>query len=706
MDAERAKIPGPMHPGITELRRELAKGNAFTEALLENLPIGIAVNTIDKGDIGYANRKFLEIYGGWSRGDFTDLEDFFRNVYQDPGEREQVRQRILQDIASGDVEKMSWDDLRITCRDGSEKILAVQNIPLPTMNLMISTVQDITEQKMVEQALRESERRYQVMAESSPVGIFRLDTQGRCAHVNKRWREMAGLTLIHAVGESWAVAIHPEDRDEVEETWQAALLERRPYKTECRFRRPDGMITWVFCQAEPIFDTHGSLEGFIGSVTDISRRKRTEEEVRQLAYYDTLTHLPNRTFFQEQLERALGTAVRTGRHVALLFCDLDNFKDVNDSLGHDKGDLLLKAIAQRLNSCIRRGDTLCRLGGDEFVLLLPSVSNDREVVSVARKIQESMKHSFDLAGHEVFSTTSIGIAVYPEDGNTFNTLLKHADMAMYAAKARGRNRYRFFCEDMNRRAVERVSMEAGLRQAVANEELSLAWQPQFDLRTGQLVGVETLLRWDHPVLGRIMPAKFIPLAEETGLIHGIGEWVLRTACAQMCRWKDEGFGPLRLAVNLSAGQFNEPGLVEMVRRILRETGLDPSWLELEITESMLMQDQDVALKTMLSLNHDGVNLALDDFGTGFSSLLYLKNYPIGRIKIAREFVQDITGDNNDAAIAGTVIAMASNLSMQAVAEGVETQEQADVLRELGCPEVQGFFFARPMTAEQFREQLR
>jgi diguanylate cyclase (GGDEF)-like protein/PAS domain S-box-containing protein len=706
MDAKKARIPRTVHSRVEELRQELAKGNAFTESLLENLPIGIAVNTIDKGDIGYANRKFLEIYGGWSRGDFTDLDTFFRNVYQDPSEREQVRQRILQDIASGDLEKMNWDDLRITCRDGSEKILAVQNIPLPTMNLMISTVQDITDQKMIEQALRESERRYQVMAESSPVGIFRLDTQGRCCHVNKRWREMAGLTLTHAVGESWVVAVHPEDQSSVEETWEAALRERRPYKTECRFKRPGGMITWVFCQAEPIFDTQGSLEGFIGSVTDISRRKRTEEEVRQLAYYDTLTHLPNRSFFQEQLERALGTAGRTGRHVALLFCDLDNFKDVNDTLGHDKGDLLLQAIAQRLSSCIRRGDTLCRLGGDEFVLLLPSVSNDREVVAVARKIQESMKHSFDLAGHEIFSTTSIGIAVHPEDGATFNTLLKHADMAMYAAKSRGRNRYRFFCEDMNRRAVERMSMEGGLRQAVANEELSLVWQPQFDLNNGDLIGVETLLRWDHPTLGRIMPAKFIPLAEETGLIHSIGEWVLRTACAQVRQWKNDGAKPLRLAVNLSAGQFNEPGLVEMVRRILRETDLDPSVLELEITESMLMQNQDVALKTMLSLSHDGVNLALDDFGTGFSSLLYLKNYPIGRIKIAREFVEDIAGNNNDAAIAGTVISMARNLSMKAVAEGVETEAQAEVLRGLGCPEVQGFYFARPMSASEFGERLQ
>lgn len=702
----RKKIDPPgTADALAELRGEIAKGNAFTEALLESLPVGIAVHTIDKGDIGYANRRFLEIYGGFNRSDFTDLDTFFHTVYPDAGERERVRGRILGDLASGDPERMRWEELRITTRDGAEKILSVQTNPLPDMNLMITTVRDVTDQRLTEQALRESERRYQVMAESSPVGIFRLDPEGRCCHVNKRWREMAGLTLTQALGESWVKAVHPDDREAVSETWASALQERRSYKTECRFKRPGGTTTWVLCQAEPIFDTLGSLEGFIGSVTDISRRKRNEEEVRQLAYYDPLTKLPNRFFFQEQLERALGTAQRTGRHVALLFCDLDNFKDVNDSLGHDRGDLLLKGIAGRLSACIRRGDTLCRLGGDEFVLMLPTVRNDREVVSVARKILAAMKRPFDLDGHEVYSTTSIGIAVYPEDGRSFHTLLKHADMAMYAAKGRGRNRYRFFSEDMNRRAVERLSMEAGLRQAIERKELFLVWQPQYSLSEEKMIGVEALLRWRHPELGEIRPAKFIPLAEETGLIHAIGEWVLHTACRQVRTWNDDGAPPLRLAVNLSASQFGEPDLIDMVRRTLAETGLAPGQLELEITESILMQDADVAIKTLQGLAEDGVNIALDDFGTGFSSLLYLKNYPIGRIKIAREFVKDITRQPEDAAIARTVITMARLLSMQAVAEGVETEEQACLLRALDCPEVQGFYYAQPMSTEEFGATL-
>ena len=392
--------------------------------------------------------------------------------------------------------------------------------------------------------------------------------------------------------------------------------------------------------------------------------------------------------------------------MALLFCDLDNFKDINDSLGHDKGDILLKTIAVRLSGCIRRGDTLCRLGGDEFVLLLPSVRRDREVVSVARKIQRAMAQPFDLDGHEAYSTTSIGIAVFPDDGEEVQTLLKHADMAMYVAKGKGRNRYQFFSEDMNKRTQERMALEVGLRQAISGEELSLAWQPQYELVGGKLVGVEALLRWHSTKLGMEVPPKqFIPLAEETGLIRGIGEWVLSQACAQAQQWRTAGVQNLRVAVNLSASQFMEPDLVDTIRRVLDETGLDPAWLELEITESMLMRDADVAMRTLQRLRKDGVNLALDDFGTGYSSLLYLRNYPIGRIKIAREFVSDLESNDADRAIAGTVIDMAKNLGMQAIAEGVETAGQVDILRDLGCDEVQGFYFARPMTAKAFGECL-
>ncbi len=684
-----------------QIEKELSKGNVFIERVLDSLPVGLAVNTIDKGNIGYANHKFMEIYGGWSSDNFTDLESFFAHVYPNSEEREKVRQMILSDIATGDPEKMQWDDMRITMRDGTDKIIAVRNIPIPDMNLMISTVQDVTEQKFTEQALRESERRYQVMAEASPVGIFRLDVEGRCCHVNKRWREIAGLTQAQVLGKSWDIAVHPDDQTNIGDSWKIAVVDGRAFKVECRFKRPGGRTSWVFVQGEPIFDAQGTLEGFIGSVTDISRRKRTEEEIRQLAYYDQLTRLPNRSFFMEQLERSLASAQRTGRKVALLFCDLDNFKDVNDTLGHDQGDVLLQSIAGRLSSCTRRGDTLSRFGGDEFVLLLPAVMETSQIVAVARKIQRAMAKPFNLAGHEVFATTSIGIAVNPNDGVDVQSLLKHADMAMYVAKGRGRNRYQFFSEEMNRRTQERLSMESGLRQAIARGELALVWQPQYSMKSDALIGAEALLRWNHPELGQIRPDQFIPLAEETGLIHSIGEWVLRQACQQAHLWREAGAKDLRFAVNLSASQFTEVGLVDMVMEILTEEDLEASWLELEITESILMRDADVALKTLCQLREFGVNLAIDDFGTGYSSLLYLKNYPISRIKIAKEFIADISQDKKDAAIAGTVITMANNLGMRVIAEGVETEEQAQILRDLGCHEVQGFLYSRPISAEEF-----
>ncbi|MFH2051443.1 MAG: EAL domain-containing protein [bacterium] len=671
------------------------------QSVLDHLPIGVAINTTEKGIIGYANRAFLEIYGGSLKEECTDLETFFASVFPDPAKRAQVRLRILSGLAEGGMEPMQWDDLRITSQDGAEKIVSVRNIPIPELDLMVSTVQDLTLSRYMEQALRESERRYQVMAEASPVGIVRVDTDGLCCHVNKRWREITGLTPIQALGRLWYEAVHPDDREAIAERWNSAVAKGRGFKGECRIKSDGGKTFWVFVQGEPIFDQPGRLEGYIATVTDISRRKRSEEEIRQLAYYDSLTRLPNRSFFLEQLERALAAARRAQRRVAVLFCDLDNFKDINDTLGHDFGDLLLKSIGDRLSASIRRGDTLSRLGGDEFVLLLPWVTTDGEILAVVRKIKDAMTAPFMLNGHEVFTSTSIGIAVFPEDGKDVQTLLKHADTAMYAAKGRGRNRYQFFSEDMNRRTLNRLRLENGLRQAVDRNELTLVWQPQYNLESGALVGVEALLRWESPDLGRVPPGTFIPLAEETGLIHGIGAWVLRESCLQARRWRDQGKQPVRVAVNLSGKQFLEPGLQELVGRILAETGLAPEALELEITESVLMRDAQVAQRTLNSLSRDGIQLAIDDFGTGYSSLLYLKNYPVNRIKIAREFIRDITTEPNDAAIAETVIAMARSLSMNALAEGVETREQADFLRRLGCPEVQGFYFGKPMGADEF-----
>ncbi len=687
------------------LERELRRRNRFIETILNNLPIGLAVNALDMSKVGFVNARFQEIYGTWIDGGLQTGESFLERLCPDARDRERIRRDLENQGEGQPFRRMQWDNIRVTGQDGTTRIVTAANIPLPEQGLMISTVQDATDRKLAEEALRESERRYQIMAESSPVGIFRCDPVGRCRYVNRRWREIAGLTAERAATDGWFAAVHPDDRDVVQSAWRVAVGERRTFRTECRFKRPGGLTTWVMAQAEPVFDSYDELTGYIGSVTDISERKRNEEEIRQLAYYDALTRLPNRAFFLEQLQRALDTARRNDNHVALLFCDLDNFKDVNDTLGHDKGDVLLKQIATRLSACIRKGDTLSRLGGDEFVLLLPATVGDREAMTVARKIKRTMGRSFDLEGHEVYTSTSIGIAVFPDDGQDVGTLLRHADMAMYAAKSRGRNRYQFFSEDMNRRARERMSLEAGLRQALDRHEFTLVYQPQYDLATGVLRGTEALLRWSHPERGTVVPAQFVPLAEETGAILPIGEWVLRTACAQAREWQALGFADLAVGVNLSSRQFLEPGLVDLVRRVLAETGLRPELLELEVTEAALLHDAQEALTTLQALHDDGVRLAIDNFGTGFSSLGYLKRLPVDRLKIAAELVADIATDARDEAVVGTIITLAASLGLAAIAEGVETEAQADVLRRLGCPQVQGFYFGKPQRSSDITRTM-
>jgi diguanylate cyclase (GGDEF)-like protein/PAS domain S-box-containing protein len=687
------------------LERELRRRNRFIETILDNLPIGLAVNALDMSKVGYVNTRFQEIYGNWVEGNLRDAESFFERICPDARDRERIRRDVLANGQSGEYRRLQWDDIRVTGRDGLSRIVQASNIPLPEHGLMISTVQDVTDRKLAEEALRESERRYQIMAESSPVGIFRAAPPGQCRYVNRRWREIAGMTAEKALADGWLAAVHPDDREFVVGTWTLCVQERRTFRSECRFKRPGGLTTWVFVQAEPVFDSQDALTGYIGSVTDISERKRTEEEIRQLAYYDALTRLPNRAFFLEQLRRALDTAHRNGTRVAILFCDLDNFKDVNDTLGHDKGDLLLKQIAGRLSACIRKGDTLSRLGGDEFVLLLPATSGDKEAVTVARKIKRQMSKPFDLEGPEVYSTPSIGIAIFPEDGGDVSTLLKHADMAMYVAKSKGRNRYQFFGEDMNRRAQERQALEAGLRRALAQNEFALLYQPQFDVAAGRLVGAEALLRWHHPERGVLLPEQVIPLADETGLIHPIGEWVLRAACTQAREWQQLGFTDLRVGVNLSGRQFHEPSLVDLVRRVLEETALPPSLLELEIPEQVLASDIEESIATLQSLRELGVHVAIDDFGLGAASFVALRRLPVNRLKIAPPFIADLATDPRAKDLAGAILGLAESLGLDAVAEGVETEAQLQVLRDLGCRQVQGFHFARPAPSQAITRRM-
>ncbi|WP_305042538.1 putative bifunctional diguanylate cyclase/phosphodiesterase [Geoalkalibacter sp.] len=438
------------------------------------------------------------------------------------------------------------------------------------------------------------------------------------------------------------------------------------------------------------------------------RTERSEalEQVERLAYFDPLTGLPNRRMFLERLGQAVALAQREGQQLALLFLDLDRFKDINDTLGHDGGDQLLKAVASRLRGCVRQADTVARHGGDEFVIILHAIHGQGQAEAVAKKILAAFAEPFQISGREVYSSTSVGIALSPADGTDVDTLIRHADAAMYTAKAEGRQTYRFFSMEMNRRIQAKLLLEQHLRLAWQRGEIFLRYQPQIDLRSAEVVGVEALLRWHSPVLGEIEPERFIPLAEETGMILPLGEWMLRQACRQVRAWHDSGFGGLRLAVNISARQFRQSDFIDLMDDILAESGLKPRSLVLEMTESTVMDKSEEAIMTLTDLKIRGLSLSLDDFGTGYSSLNHLRSFPIDQIKIDRSFLADLERPYGQAAIIEAMIAMAHSLGLRVVAEGVEERSHIDFLRVRNCDEAQGYFLARPLSSEVIPGHLR
>jgi len=452
--------------------------------------------------------------------------------------------------------------------------------------------------------------------------------------------------------------------------------------------------------------------------SDTTRRfADSERRLHRLAYFDSLTELPNREFFKEHLHYMVSLAAAKGSPLAVLFLDLDGFKRINDTLGHPLGDKVLRAAAERLRQSLRagtavgwsdrfrEGDALARLGGDEFTVLLSRIERAEDASLAAERIRTALGQALKIGGQELYTTTSIGIAVFPEDGGNADELLRNADLAMYYAKRDGGNTHRRFSGQMAAAVLKRMTLENLLRKAIERGELRLHYQPQFNIGNGTVAGAETLLRWTNPELGMVSPAEFIPLAEDTGLIAPIGEWVLRNACAQARAWRDQGLTLPRVAVNVSAVQFLHKGFPDLVTRILEETGLEPRTLELELTESALMRDADSAALALRTLKDIGVQLAIDDFGTGYSSLSRLKQFPIDRLKIDRSFVRDIETDADDAAIAVAIIAMASSMRLEVVAEGVETPGQLEFLRNRGCHEVQGFLLSRPLPAEQIAALL-
>jgi len=450
-----------------------------------------------------------------------------------------------------------------------------------------------------------------------------------------------------------------------------------------------------------LFNYHNAWDQFLQF-----QMEEMDNQVQVMAYYDALTGLPNRALLQDRISVALASARRRHEKVALLFLDLDQFKTINDSLGHSVGDLLLKGFAKRLKQGTREQDAVARLAGDEFVVLLSTVKETGDAAVAAQRIVDSMAAGFVVQDRLLNVTCSIGISIFPDDCTRGEALMKNADIAMYCAKQSGRNMFQFFTKEMSVQALERLRLESSLRGALQRKEFFLVYQPQVDITTGRITSVEALLRWHHPELGLIPPDKFIPFAENSGLIISIGEWVLKTACAQARQWQSDGLPVVPVAVNVSSVQFAQRNFVDLVRTALCETGLDPQYLELELTESLLISNADVMLAVLKDLKEMGVKLAIDDFGTGYSSLSYLRHFPVYKLKIDRSFVRDLTVNADDAAITDTIISMAKSLGLTVVAEGVENEDQFSFLQQHRCDEMQGFYFSKPLAAEEFAEKAR
>jgi diguanylate cyclase (GGDEF)-like protein/PAS domain S-box-containing protein len=578
---------------------------------------------------------------------------------------------------------------------------------LQTIHIVGAQIGQFVQRKNAEEVTRESEERFRSLTLLSSDMYWEQDEELRFTKFSGTGSTRVNSNNLPYIGKKrWEqnyVNMNAEDWERHIELLEA----RQPFKDLelCRLDE-SGKKVWISISGEPVLDAAGRFKGYRGVGKDITARKVDEEHIQYLANHDTLTALPNRSMFSEIVNLAIHSARRYHRAFAVLFVDLDRFKIINDTLGHEAGDDLLKEMAHRLKTTVRASDVVARLGGDEFVVLVQEVAEAKDVEIVARKLLAALMRPVLIDRQEYRVTASIGIAMFPSDGADEQALMKNADIAMYAAKEEGKNTHKFYSAEANVHSFERLALESGLRRGLEHNEFQLHYQPKVDLHTGRITGMEALVRWQHPELGMVPPGQFIPLAEESGLIVPLGRWVLKHACAQNVAWQRAGLPPLCISVNLSARQFADEDLLADIAGALEESGLRPQFLELELTESMVMRNPERALAVLEAVKRMGVRLAIDDFGVGYSSLTHLKRFPIDTLKVDRSFIRDIPQDPEDKAIAEAIIAMGKSLNLTVVAEGVETAEQHGFLREHACDEMQGYYFSKPVPGERFAELLR
>ncbi|MBI3529986.1 MAG: EAL domain-containing protein [Betaproteobacteria bacterium] len=590
----------------------------------------------------------------------------------------------------------------------TDELVALLTEMAANISFALTNMQFEAEREAAKRALYASEQKFRHLAANVPEVFWTADPDPQnFTYVSPAYEKIFGRrcdALLQNASE-WMDAIHPSDRPRIEASRPLAI--NGNLDQEFRIVRPDGDVRWLHNRSFPVLDESGQVTMITGIAEDVTSRKLDEEKLQFLAHYDNLTELPNRSLFFDRLQQTILHARREGRAVAVVFVDVDHFKRVNDTLGHAAGDRLLQQVARRLESAVRAGDTVGRLGGDEFALILSNLANASDAGLVAQKLMDVLHKSFDVEGRELFVTASAGVTLFPDDSEDPDTLIKNADIAMYRAKELGRNAYQFFKSEMNARALERMSMENHLRRALERNEFQLYYQPKVNIASGEITGLEALLRWQHPELGMVSPVRFIPILEDNGLIIPVGEWVLGEVCRQIGRWMgDRALSVVPVAVNLSGHQLQQKDIGESLMRIITGFDVNPRLIELEITESVLMRNAEQTGSMLRGLQQFGVRLSMDDFGTGYSSLGYLKSFPLDALKIDRSFVRDIVTDPDDAMITRAIISMAHSLRLKVVAEGVENAAQLALLARAGCDEIQGFHFSKPLPAEECMALVR